>query len=163
GAAAHALGAVARHLDEVDAAERTDDAARREVDVVVAAGVAGVVGGEALFGGPRGGGQPAAGDELGEQGPVVEAHVHVADLGAIRGYWFLITLKQCGHCVMIFCTPMPLNVSTFCIASIWKMYSFPERRAWSPLHTSLGPRIAKSMPGRCSNLASDRLAFLLRS
>ena len=64
---------------------------------------------------------------------------------------------------MIFVTPMPLNVSMFCIASIWKMYSLPARRAWSPLHISLGPRIAKSMPARCSSLASARLVFLLRS
>ena len=43
------LGAVARHLDEVDAGERADDAARREVHVVVAAEVAGVVVRDALF------------------------------------------------------------------------------------------------------------------
>ena len=75
----------------------------------------------------------------------------------------MITLKQCGHCVMIFVTPIELNVSTFCIASIWKMYSLPERRAWSPLQSSLGPRIAKSMPARWSSFASARLVFLLRS
>ena len=43
------LRAVARHLDEVDAGERTDDAPRREVHVVVAAEVAGVVVGDALL------------------------------------------------------------------------------------------------------------------
>ena len=43
------------------------------------------------------------------------------------------------------------------------MYSLPARRAWSPLHISLGPRIAKSMPARWSNLASARDVFLLRS
>ena len=51
----------------------------------------------------------------------------------------------------------------FCIASIWKMYSLPERRAESPVHSSLGPRIAKSMFARCSSFATARLVFLLRS
>ena len=37
---------------------------------------------------------------------------------------------------MIFFTPMPLSVSMFCMASIWKMYSLPERRAGSPVHIS---------------------------
>ena len=62
-------------------------------------------------------------------------------------------LKQCGHWVMIFLTPMPLRVSTFCMASIWNRYSLPERRAGSPVHRSEGPRMAKSMPARCSSLA----------
>ena len=43
------------------------------------------------------------------------------------------------------------------------MYSLPDRRAWSPLHSSLGPRMAKSMPARCNNFASARDVFLLRS
>ena len=51
----------------------------------------------------------------------------------------------------------------FCIASIWKMYSLPERRAGSPVQSSLGPRMAKSRPARCSSLATARLVFLLRS
>ena len=46
GAAAHALGAVALHLDDLDALDRADDLARREVHVVVAAEVAGVVVGD---------------------------------------------------------------------------------------------------------------------
>ena len=33
----------------------------------------------------------------------------------------------------------------FCIASIWKMYSLPERRAGSPVQFSDGPRMAKSL------------------
>ncbi len=51
-------------------------------------------------------------------------------------------LKQWGHWVMILRTPMPLSVSTFCMASIWKMYSLPERRAGSPVQFSAGPRMA---------------------
>ena len=49
GAAAHALRAVARHLDDVDAGERPDHLARREVHVVVATEVAGVVVRDALL------------------------------------------------------------------------------------------------------------------
>ena len=50
----------------------------------------------------------------------------------------------------------------FCIASIWKMYSLPERRAGSPVHISLGPRMAKSRPARCISLAiaSETFWFL---
>ena len=40
------------------------------------------------------------------------------------------------------------------------MYSLPERRAWSPLQSSLGPRIAKSMPGALEQLG-ERAARLL--
>ena len=43
GAAAHALGAVAAGLDDLDAADAADDPPGRQVDVVVAAEVAGVV------------------------------------------------------------------------------------------------------------------------
>src|SRR5688500_2049020 len=64
---------------------------------------------------------------------------------------------------MIFCTPMPFIVSTFCMASIWKMYSLPERRAGSPVHISDGPRMAKSMPARCSSLAVATVTFLFLS
>ncbi len=49
GAAAHALGAVARHLDDLDALDRADHLARCEVHVVVAAEVARVVVGDPLF------------------------------------------------------------------------------------------------------------------
>ena len=51
----------------------------------------------------------------------------------------------------------------FCIASIWNRYSLPERRAESPVQSSLGPRIAKSMPARCRSFAIARDVFLLRS
>ena len=64
---------------------------------------------------------------------------------------------------MIFFTPMPLSVSMFCMASIWKMYSLPERRAGSPVHISVGPRMAKSMPARCSSLAMAWVTFLFLS
>ena len=53
---------------------------------------------------------------------------------------------------MIFFTPMPLSVSMFCMASIWKMYSLPERRAGSPVQFSDGPRMAKSMLGPLQQL-----------
>ena len=157
GAAAHALGAVARHLDEVDAGERADDAPRREVHVVVAAEVAGVVVRDALLERRAREREPAVAHELVEQLAVVHRPRSCRRAAGSRSS---ITLKQCGHCVMIFFTPMPLNVSTFCIASIWKMYSLPERRAWSPLHSSLGPRIAKSMPGALQQLG-ERAARLL--
>src|SRR3954467_8203798 len=45
-----------------------------------------------------------------------------------------MVLKQCGHWVTILRTPRPLSVSMFCMASIWKMYSLPERRARAPGH-----------------------------
>ena len=45
------------------------------------------------------------------------------------------------------------------IASIWKMYSLPERRAGSPVHCSDGPRIAKSSPARCRSLAIAMVTF----
>jgi hypothetical protein len=48
GPAAHALGPVARHLDDVDTRERADDLPGCEVHVVVAAEVAGVVVGDPL-------------------------------------------------------------------------------------------------------------------
>ena len=51
----------------------------------------------------------------------------------------------------------------FCIASIWNRYSLPDRRAESPVHSSLGPRMAKSSPARWSSLATARDVFLLRS
>ena len=80
GAAAHALGAVARHLDDVDAGERADDLARREVHVVVAAEVAGVVVGDALVERRAGERQAAVGDELVEQLGVVHDLVVAAEL-----------------------------------------------------------------------------------
>jgi hypothetical protein len=72
-------------------------------------------------------------------------------------------LKQCGHCVTIFFTPMPSNVSMFCMASIWKMYSLPERRAGSPVHISEGPRIANDTPARCIRRAIACVTFLFLS
>ena len=62
-------------------------------------------------------------------------------------------LKQCGHWVMIFFTPIPLSISMLGIASIWKRYSFPDRRAESPVHISDGPRTATVIPARASSLA----------
>ena len=51
----------------------------------------------------------------------------------------------------------------FCMASIWKMYSLPERRAGSPVHISAGPRMAKSMPARCISLDIAWVTFLFLS
>ena len=44
---------------------------------------------------------------------------------------------------MIFLTPIELRVSIFWAASIWKLYSFPDLLAGSPVHISEGPRIEK--------------------
>jgi hypothetical protein len=54
---------------------------------------------------------------------------------------------------------MPLSVSMFCIASIWKMYSLPDRRAGSPVQFSDGPRMAKSSPARFMSLAMATETF----
>ena len=51
----------------------------------------------------------------------------------------------------------------FCMASIWKMYSLPERRAGSPVHISDGPRMAKQMPARCISFAMAWVTFLFLS
>ncbi len=51
----------------------------------------------------------------------------------------------------------------FCMASIWKMYSLPERRAGSPVQFSAGPRIAKSMLARCMSFAIAVVTFLFLS
>ena len=64
---------------------------------------------------------------------------------------------------MIFCTPRPFRVSMFCMASIWNTYSLPERRAGSPVHSSLGPRMAKSTPAWWSSLAVATATRLFRS
>ncbi len=68
-------------------------------------------------------------------------------------------LKQCGHWVTIFFTPMAFSVSTFCMASIWKMYSLPDRRAGSPVHISDGPRMAKSTSARSRSFAIACVTF----
>jgi hypothetical protein len=55
------------------------------------------------------------------------------------------------------------SVSMFCMASIWKMYSLPLRRAGSPVHISDGPRMAKLTLARCSSLATAWVTFLFLS
>ena len=77
GAAAHAPGAVARHLDDVDAGERADHLARREVHVVVAAEVAGVVVRDALGERRARHRQAPVGDQLHQELRVVD-HLVVA-------------------------------------------------------------------------------------
>jgi len=49
------------------------------------------------------------------------------------------------------------------MASIWNRYSLPLRRALSPVHISLGPRMATVMPARCSRLAIACVTFLFLS
>ena len=51
----------------------------------------------------------------------------------------------------------------FCIASIWKMYSLPLRRAGSPVHISLGPRMAKLTFARSISFANACETFLFLS
>ena len=80
GAAAHALGAVARHLDDLDALDRADDLARREVHVVVAAEVARVVVRDALLERRLADVEPPVGDQLLEQLGVVDDLVVAAEL-----------------------------------------------------------------------------------
>src|SRR5262245_45128475 len=67
GSAAEATRAVARHLDDLDAADGTDHIARREVHVVVTTEVATVVVRDALVDGGARERQPTVGDELREQ------------------------------------------------------------------------------------------------
>ena len=55
---------------------------------------------------------------------------------------------------MILRTPIAFRVSTFCMASIWKMYSLPDRLAGSPVQASCGPKMAKSTSARCSSCAT---------
>ena len=74
------LRAVARHLDDVDAGERADHLARREVHVVVAAEVARVVIRDALLERRAREHEPAVGDELLEQLRVVDHLVVAAEL-----------------------------------------------------------------------------------
>ena len=72
-------------------------------------------------------------------------------------------LKQCGQLATIFVTPCSFSVATFCSGAAWNTYSFPIRRAGSPVHPSRGPRIAKSTPAFCSSFAVDSALFFARS
>ena len=72
-------------------------------------------------------------------------------------------LKQCGQVVTIRVTFAPLSVSTLRVASDWKVYSSPMRRAGSPVHDSRGPRIAKSTPASISSFAVERAPVRARS
>ncbi len=58
---------------------------------------------------------------------------------------------------------MPFIISMLGMASIWKRYSLPERRAESPVHISLGPRMATSRPARWRSLAMAWVTFLFLS
>ena len=55
------------------------------------------------------------------------------------------------------------NVATFCSASIWNRYSWPIRRAGSPVHFSRAPRIAQSMPAASAARATLWVVFFARS
>ena len=74
------LRAVARHLDDLDALDRADHLARREVHVVVAAEVARVVVGDALLERRLADVELAAGDQRLEQLDVVDDLVVAAEL-----------------------------------------------------------------------------------
>ena len=80
-----------------------------------------------------------------------------------RGYSFLIALRQCGHWVSTFFTPYRPKVSTFAWACSWKRYSFPRRRAASPVQVSSSPRMANltSASRRISTMARE--TFFWRS
>src|ERR671910_1268228 len=80
GAAAHALGAVAAGLDDLDAAEAADHLAGRQVHVVVAAEVAGVVVDDPLVEPGVAHVEPALGNEPLEQLAVVDDLVVAAEL-----------------------------------------------------------------------------------
>src|SRR3546814_13281758 len=84
GAAAHALGAVALGLDQLDALQAADHVPGRHVDVVVAAEVAGVVVDDTLVEAGAGHVELAALDEDLPQLAVVHALEVPAHLGVLR-------------------------------------------------------------------------------
>ena len=122
GAAAHALGAVARHLDDLDALDRPDDLARGEVHVVVAAEVAGVVVGDPLLERRPADVEAAVGDQLLEQLAVVHDLVVAAELRVLVEQR-VEAVRALGDDLL---TPMPSSISMFGIASIWNRYSLPR-------------------------------------
>ena len=71
--------------------------------------------------------------------------------------------KQCGHEDTIFFTPISSKVARLVSASIWKRYSFPARRAASPLHPSCIPKIPTSSPASFIIDIVSLATFLLRS
>src|SRR5258708_23316688 len=79
------------------------------------------------------------------------------------GYSLPSVLKQCGHWVTIFFKPYFFKVSTFCCASAWKRYSFPSRRAESPLQVSSSPRMQKDTPAERRIFTSARETLFCRS
>ena len=130
--------------------------ARRRVDLVVPAQVAGVVVGDELVD-RRDRGQPALLDQPAEQLGVVDDLVVAADLRVLVGE--RVEAVRAGRDDLR-CAPIELSVSTFCMASIWKRNSLPSRRAGSPVQVSPAPRIANSTPGRVQQLG-DRPGGLL--
>ncbi len=79
------------------------------------------------------------------------------------GYSFFSVLKQCGHAVTIFFTPRAFSVSTFAFAIVWNRYSFPMRRAGSPVHFSSAAKIANFTPAFCMRRANAVTTFRFRS
>jgi radical SAM superfamily enzyme YgiQ (UPF0313 family) len=51
----------------------------------------------------------------------------------------------------------------YCSANAWNVYSFPIRRAGSPVQHSRGPRIAQSSPAAFRSVASERAVVRARS
>ena len=118
-----------------------------EMHVVVPGQVAGVVVGDLLRAGDRlRAGPPRAAP------PAARCGGRPRSAPPKSGYSFASVLKQCGQLATIFVTPASFIVATFCSAYDWKVYSFPIRRAGSPVHDSRGPRTAKSTPAACSSL-----------
>ncbi len=64
---------------------------------------------------------------------------------------------------MIFFTPWPFSVSVSAWACIWKRYSFPRRRAASPVQVSSSPRIAKETFASRRIFTMARETFFCRS
>src|SRR5438034_8951934 len=73
-----------------------------------------------------------------------------------------MVLKQCGQLAITFVTPYFENVAMFCCACTCQRYSFPIRRAGSPLQVSSVPRIANETPAARRTCTSARATFWLR-
>ena len=140
----------ARRLDDLDAAERADDLPRREVDVVVAAEVAGVVVHDPLV-------EPGAGhvelpglDQLLEELAVVDDLVVAAELRVL--------VQQRVEAVRALRDDLlHAHAVRASRCSAWRASGrctrCPSGGRGRRCTFSDGPRMAKSMPARCSSLA----------
>ncbi len=97
--------------------------------------------------------EPALAHELGEQLAVMDDLVAPAEVGVLVGERVeavRAARRRCGA------TPGPVERGDVLLGEGWKTYSFPMRRAGSPLQASRGPRIAKSRPAARSSRAVAR-------